>query len=192
MSGRVVLVSVLACVFFSVGCSGVPSYKSVDLGRDLPAETLARYESEWQALPSAERMHGMATLEKTNWWPLGLLGYYRRGSVMREDGPQGTTYHVEDGYGVGPLSVLFSRGTHATYDGTGTRLSGMRMDTWLLGHLFMSHLSDATLPGGRTERASSFHIFHHILAVHNMNGHRYVSLFTVPNPVGTALSRGHE
>jgi hypothetical protein len=174
----------------AVGCAGPNPYRRVDLSADLPPEAVRRYEQEWHELPAAERTAHMARLEHSNWWLPGLVAYYRRGSVDRMEGPAGPVYHVSYGQGLGPLSALYSRGEHATYGAGGERLSGGAMGAVLLGHLAMTHHSDAIVPGGQHQKMDSWHLLHHVLNIHVMDGHRYVSLFTLPNAVGADLPAG--
>ncbi len=165
------------------GCSSVPSYTSIDLSRDLGPRTLKRYEAEWQEARDEGRSGGMTTLESTNWWPSGVLLYYRRASVMRVEGPEGPKYQVMSGQGFGPLCLLYATSSHATYDARGQRQSGMGMSAALLGMLAMVHSGDSQLPDGTHEKSTSMHLLHHIVSVHSMDGHTAWSLFTIPNPL---------
>jgi hypothetical protein len=177
-------------VMVLAGCAGPNAFRNVDLSKGLSAGDVQRYESEWRALRQSGHAEGMATLEHSNWWPLGLLIYHKDASVMRMPGPNGPTYTVMSGHGFGPLSVLYARATSATYDGDGRRMSWMRMRNALVGHLAMSHESEAQLADGREEKTFSAHLLHHLFSVHKMNGHTYVSLLTIPNPIGVTFS-GH-
>jgi hypothetical protein len=165
------------------GCSSAPSYTSIDLSRDLSPETLTRYEAEWQEMRNEGHAGSMATLEDTNWWPSGILLYYRRASVMRVEGPEGAKYHVMSGQGFGPLCLLYATSSHATYNAKGERQSGMSMDAALMGMLAMVHSSDSKLPDGTKEDSTSMHLLHHLFSVHAMDGHTYWSLLTIPNPL---------
>ncbi len=184
------VVAALAFVSLAAGCAGPDRYRDVDLRADLPPDAIRRYEQEWQQLTPAERTSHAARLEHTNWWLPGLIAYYRRGAVERMQGPDGPVYHVSYGRGFGPLSLLYARTDHATYDADGQRLSGGGMSACLLGHLAMTHHADARLRDGRHERMDSYHLFHHVLNIHAMAGHSYVSLFTLPNPLGAELPSG--
>ncbi len=185
-SALAVFVGILA------GCSSLPSYQRIDLKSDLSPQTLQRYERTFEELGAAgHHHHDMTTLEHTNWWPLGLFIYYRRGTVMRMDTPDGAMYHVMSGWGLGPLSLIFSSANHATFDEDGNRLSGMGMHNILLGHLAMIHSGDSLLANGHHEEFHSMHLFHHVFNWHRMDDHTYVSLFTVPNAIGFALPHGH-
>jgi len=172
------------------GCSSAPSYTSIDLGRDLSPQTLKRYESEWQQMRREGHSGDMATLEDTNWWPSGILLYYRRATVMRVEGPAGVKYHVMSGQGFGPLCLLYADSTHATYNAKGERQSGMGMSALLLGMLAMTHSSDSKLPDGTREDSASAHLLHHLFSYHEMDGHTYWSLLTIPNPLGFETCSG--
>lgn len=172
---------ILAASAFLAGCTGPNSFTRVDLTANLSQETVARYEREWQALPGSP---GMAMLEKSNWWPLGLVAYHRDAMVMREEGPHGPVYSVMSGHGFGPLSVLYARTTHASFDASGKRMSWMRMQNLLLGHLAMTHESNSLLADDRRETMFSAHLMHHLFAYHRVDAHAYWSLLTVPNPIG--------
>lgn len=179
-------------LFITGGCGSLPAYQPIDLDRDLNPQTLERYKSTFEDMREAEHHHnGMVKLEHTNWWLSGLIAYYRRGTVMRIDGTDGPVYHIMNGWGLGPLSVIFSSASHATFDSDGRRLSGMRMDNALFGHLAMSHSGDSLLANGQKEEYHSMHLFHHIFNWHRMNDHSYVSLFTVPNALGFTLPHDH-
>ena len=137
-----------------------------------------------EALKAAGHEAGMARLEHTNWWPLGLVAYHRDASVMRMPGPDGPTYMVMSGVGIGPLSLLYAGSTHATFNAKGERLNMMKMGNYLWMHLAMTHASDTVLPNGRREKMSSIALFMHVFNIHRMDGHTYVSLFSMPNPIG--------
>jgi hypothetical protein len=186
--GRAVLaVTLLAAVVVVGGCVGPNSYTLVNLGGDLSPATVQRYETEWKALSAEQGGHGMAMLEHSNWWPLGLVAYQRDGMVMREDTPKGPVYTVMSGHGFGPFSLLYARSTHASFDASGKRISWMRMHNSLYGMLMMAHESDNMLSDGRREKSLSAHLLHHILSYHRADGHVYWSLFTIPNAIGVNL-----
>lgn len=186
----------LACLsalaLMMAGCSSAPAFQSVDLDRDLGRGDVARYESEWKAQQAAGRGHEMAPLERTNWWPLGIIAYWQRGSVMRTAGADGAAkYDVGSTLGIGPLSALYVSGAHATFDGAGRRLSTMKMQSLLWGHLAMFHESDVMLADGTRQKSWSAGLVHHILAIHRMNGHTSVSLFSSPNILGVDTHSRH-
>lgn len=178
---------VMACLGSGCAMVGEYSFQDLDLKGNLSKETLKRYESEWRTLEASGERQGMAQLEYTNWWPLGLIVYWRQGSVMRMGSSDGPFYVVSRSRGVGPLGVLHVAQTHATFDGKGQRLSGMTVHNVLLGHLAMIHQNDALLANGRRQEMTAMHLVHHLINVHAMDGHTEISLFTGPNPAGVEI-----
>ncbi len=191
---RGIVVGVLSAivVFGLVGCSSARPYVPIDLASDLSQETLRRYEGEWEEMRAAGHADGMATLERTNWWPLGLVAYHRDASVMRMPGPEGPTYTVMNGTGIGPISILYAGSTHATFNARGERISIMKMASYLWMHLAMTHESEAVLSNGAREKMSGLALFMHLINIQRMGGHTYVSLFTVPNALGATTETGHQ
>jgi hypothetical protein len=178
-------VVVVALALMIAGCSSVPAFQDVDLDRDLGKGDIARYENEWKAQQAAGSGDEMAPLERTNGWPLGILAYWRRGAVMRTAGADGAPgYGVRSTLGIGPLSILYVSGAHATFDGTGRRVSTMKMQSLLYGHLAMIHQNDVLLADGTRQKSWSAGLLHHIINIHRMNGHTSVSLFSSPNLIG--------
>lgn len=173
------------------GCAGLRGdsqpFHDVNLGGNLDADTLSRYTSEWERMSASGRGDSMARLEYTNWWPLGFLGYWRRGGVMRSPSPDGVQYDVSRTTGLGPFASIYGATTHAAFDEDGKRVSWMSGGNLLWGHLAMFHRSDVQLPDGRLRKATSLHLLHHLVYVHIVNGRTYVSLFSLPNPVGADL-----
>ncbi len=166
------------------GCVGPNAFKEVALDRDLSEGDVARYEAEWKALKTEASSNTMTRLESTDWWPLGLVAYWRRGTVTRVESANGKPeYHVSDALGIGPLALLYASGKDAVFDANGKRLSTMGMTSVLLGHLAMFHSSDMVLADGRRRQMSSAHLVHHIINLHWMDGHWSFSLFTAPNPI---------
>jgi hypothetical protein len=164
------------------GCGGPRPFQAVDLSRDLTPDDLRRYEREYEAVKGTGH-RGATVLENTNWWPLGILIYWRRGSVMRSATESGTPfYHVSRAIGLGPVAHLYVGETTTTYDAAGKRLSSV--STGAVGHLGMAHRSEAILPNGVRQKMSSWHFLHHLINVHNMDGHTNVSLISGPNPIG--------
>ena len=154
----------------------------VDLGKDLDAATLARYQSEAQQ--AGEGRH--AVLEHTNWWPLGLLAYWRQGTVKVMPGPAGEpVYMVSQSDGYGPLSVFYVSGKDAMFAADGTRLNSMGMDSVLFGHLAMFHDMGSRSPDGQWSQHSSSHWLHHMINLAKMHGETTWSLFSAPGPVGS-------
>jgi hypothetical protein len=176
---------------FAIGCTAGRAFQSVDLSTNLTAETLQRYESEWKEAQAEGRAEHMVQLERSNWWPLGLIAYHRDCTVMRMEGPDGPVYHVSSGHGFGPLCLLYTRSTHATFTAKGERVNWMRMQHILHGMLAMGDETDAKLTDGREEWSSCWGFLHHIFNVHSMNGHRYYSLISMPNPLGIMTEGAH-
>jgi len=165
-----------------LGCGRLPAYQRVDLSRDLTPDDVRRYEREHEDAKTTG--HGGASmLEHTNWWPLGILVYWRRGSVMRTATPSGAPlYLVSSAVGVGPIAHLYVGETTTTYDATGKRLSSMSTDA--VSHLSMTHRSEAILPNGTHQKMTSWHFLHHLINIHKMDGHTNVSLISGPSPIG--------
>lgn len=181
---------IVALALMVAGCSGALAFQDVDLDRDLGKADLARYEREWKAQQAAGRGGEMAPLEHTNWWPLGIVAYWRRGSVMKAPGAA-PGYRVRSTLGIGPLSVLYAAEAHGAFDQAGRRMGTMKMSSLLWGHLAMFHESDVMLADGTRQKTWSAGLVHHILAIHRMNGHTSVSLFSAPNIVGVETHAKH-
>lgn len=193
MKRMLVAAAVVSLVVLVAGCSSARSFQSVNLDTRLTAQDLQRYESEFKELQEAAggaHIHH-AVLEHSNWWPLGLLIYHRDASVTRMESAQGPIYHIMYGQGYGPLSLIYAVSTHATYNAQGERLSWMKMSNILLAHIAMAHESVTDLPNGTQETSSTWHILMHLLSIDKMNGHTYVSILTIPNPIGTTIGAGH-
>ncbi len=175
------------------GCAmvGDHPFQDMDLERNLSKDALRRYEREWRALRASGERKGMARLEYTNWWPPGLIIYWYRGSVTRMESLDGPLYVASRSRGLGPLCVLYATQTHATFDGKGQRLSGMTVHNVLLGHLAMIHHSDALLANGRRQEMTAMHLVHHLVNVHETDGHMEICLFTGPNPAGMEIPSHH-
>ena len=190
---RILYVFVAATGFALSGCAMVGNYAftNVDVQGNLSPQTVARYESEWKAVQaSAGSDCCMAELELTNWWPLGLLLYWDRGSVMRSETANGPIYMVSKAWGLGPLCTVYVAEDMATFDSKGQRLSGMGVWNCLLGMVGMVHNSDAILVNGQRHTMSSGHLAHHLIAYHAMDGHTQISMLTGPNPVGFDMHSG--
>jgi hypothetical protein len=158
----------------------------------LTKDDLQRYEREWQRIRSEGHRGEAARIEHTNWWLPGIIAYWSRGSVMRDGGDsQEVEYGVSRTRGVGPLAALYAAETYATFDAQGRRLSGTWMGSLLWGHLAMFHRSDVVRSDGRRQRSTSMHFIHHAISIHHMDGHIYVSLFSMPNPIGVVLPARH-
>ena len=111
-----------ALVLASAGCNSLPSYTDVDLGQDLTPADLTRYDREWQAAQGPTPHPPAARIEQSNNWPLGILLYWRRGSVVRTDAAPAPGYHLSSTLGLGPLSILYVGETHASFKPAGQRL----------------------------------------------------------------------
>jgi hypothetical protein len=183
-----------ACVAVGLGllgCASVPPYTRLDLKQNLSSETLARFQRESKDAAACCPGARMVQLERSNWWPVGLLAYWWQGSAMRtEVAPGEPSYMVQNSQGYGPISILYVTSTHSTYNGQGQRVSSMTSGNVLLGHLAMLHRSENVLPDGRTQEVRMYHLFHHLLNIHTMDGHTNVSLFTSPNPLGVSFPGG--
>ena len=184
---KLLLMSIVLIGFGLSGCAVVGKYgfTDVDLNGNLTPQSLNRYESEWKAIQAGGEAGGcMAQLELTNWWPLGLILYWDRGSVMRSETADGPTYMVSKAWGLGPLCIVYVTEDMATFDAKGRRLSGMGVWNCLLGMVGMVHSGDAILANGQRQTMSAGHLAHHLLAYHTMDGHTQISMLTGPNPVG--------
>lgn len=174
-----------------LGCTAAHPYTRIDLGQDLSPATLARFAAESKDAATCHAGAQVTELESSNWWPLGILAYWWQGAAMRAEAVPGqASYMVQTSQGVGPVSILYVTSTHATFDDQGRRLSTMTGSNVLLGHLAMIHSSETVLPDGRTQAVRMYHLFHHLLNIHSMDGHTNVSLFTSPNPVGVSFHAG--
>ncbi len=181
--GAIVVLAVVVLVV--AGCTGgMGPYRSIDLGKDLDAATLARYQSEAQQASAAGMGH-MAVLEHTNWWPLGILAYWRQGTVRVMHGPDGQpVYMVSATDGYGPLSLFWVDGTDAMFGADGRRFSLMEMSSVLGCHFLMFHKMGGLSPEGQWLQHSSTNLFCHMINFNTMHGQTSWSLFTTPGPVG--------
>ncbi len=181
----VVMLAVVALVV--VGCTGgVGPYRSIDLGRDLDAATLARYQAETQQVAADGQMPQMAVLEHTNWWPLGILAYWRQGTVQVMPGPDGQpVYMISATDGYGPLSLFWVDGVDAMFAADGKRFSMMEVSSVLGCHFLMFHKMGSLSPQGQWLQHNSTHLFCHLINFGTMHGKTAWSLFTTPGPVGS-------
>jgi hypothetical protein len=165
------------------GCASAPGasrFTGVSLTQDLDAASLARYRAEAEQARSAGQSGSMLVLERTNHWPLGLLAYWRQGSVKAMGGADGPgLYTVTVSRGYGPLSIFFVSGSTATFSGTGQFLHGMDTRSVLWGHVAMQHVMN---PGGGHVH-KSLGLLHHLINIASEHGRSSVSLFSAPNPV---------
>lgn len=196
--GKTLLVALVTLGLATAGCAGLRGdslpFRTVDLERDLDKDAVARYEAQWKQMRQAGHAEGAtARLEYTNWWPLGLLGYWHRGSVTRELTPSGApAYDVSRTRGFGPLAALYVSQTDVSFDAEGRRLGTAKMKTFLWGQLASLSEEDNLLPSGKRQRMSSLHLFHmHPINIHKMDHHAVVSLFSMPNPLGVDVPMRH-
>ncbi|MCL5270316.1 MAG: hypothetical protein M1457_07160 [bacterium] len=127
----------------------------------------------------------MATLEATNWWPLSLVAYWRRGSVMTMPGNDGQLYYmVSQTRGYGPLSLIYLSQEDAAFDTQGKRLTHMTGRAVMMGCLAMSHEMESRLDPDTWMTHKTLHLIHHLINISDMDGMTNVSLFTAPNPIG--------
>jgi len=173
------------------GCSSVNPYRRVHLTTNLSPDVLRRYEREYREGVTGPESTGTVRLEHSNWWLPGLLLYFRHASVDRMPGPAGPVYHIMEAHGYGTLCILLNTSAMSTYDAAGRRLSGETMTGIFGGHLDMIHSRDSQLADGQTERVVAMHLVHHLLNIHKMEGHTYISLLTVPNPIASETGAAH-
>jgi hypothetical protein len=159
------------------GCASAPGasrFTPVSLTHDLDAASLARYRAEAEKVRDAGQSGGMLLLERSNAWPLGLLAYWRQGTVKT----MGSSYTVTVSRGYGPLSMFYFRGRTATFNENGERLHAMDNSGVLWGHVAMMHSME---PGGG-QKHKSLALLHHIVNIVSEHGRTSVSLFSAPNP----------
>jgi hypothetical protein len=171
-----------------MGCaaneSSIPAFRSLDMSKDLDAATLSRYEQQAGRAPGGS--HGHATIiEKTDWWPLGLVAYWKRGTVRAmHAGPEGCEYVVSECKGYGPLSILYASKTQTVYDASGKRKDQMAASSIMWGHLAMFHTMGSQGSSGHWMEHKSSHLFHHLFNYGEDHGGRFFSFFSAPNPIG--------
>ncbi len=176
-----------AGILFVMGCAsapGVSPFTEIDLGQDLDATTLARYKAEADKATEAGQTGHMLVLEQTNWWPLGIVAYWRAGSVKAMHGSGGWHYMVSSNRGYGPLSSLFVTKQETTFSGDGKRLNSMGMDGVFFGHIAMFHSMGSRDDAGQWQSHESSHLMCHTFNWGSMHGATSFSLFSSPNPVG--------
>lgn len=181
------MVSVLAVVVgCAVGTGSVSSFYPVNLKQDLDESTLSRYETELKGVPAGHHTDHLLTLERTNWWPLGIVAFWRRGTVqaMRSaNSPH--TYLVSRTRGLGPLSVLYVSKEQAVYREDGKRLNYMANHSLGWGHLAMFHMVGWSVSDKEWMEHRSAHLIHHLLNIATGHGGYSVSILSAPNPLGT-------
>ncbi len=180
--GAIVVLAVVVLVV--AGCTGgMGPYRSINLGKDLDAATLARYQAETQQLPGGQHM---GVLEHSNGWLLGLLAYWRQGTVRVMPGGDGKpVYMVTASDGYGPLAFIWNRGTDVTFAADGSRLSLMSIGNFLGGHVGMFHTMGTRTPGDGWMQHSSSHWFCHFVNVGEVHGKPTWTMFSNPGPVGS-------
>jgi hypothetical protein len=183
------LLSLLVGALILAGCAStankIPVYQQVDLTKDLDPQTLDRYQAEIKQVRDSGANCHMATLEKTNWWPLGLIAFWHRGSVETMPGQNGQIYYMASRTrGYGPLSIIYVSKENATYDAKGELLTNMSMNSIAWGHLAMVHEMRSRLDSETWMNHWTAHLLHHIFSISDMNGMIGFSLFSAPNPIG--------
>ena len=181
--------AVLAGLVATVGCAstsgGVSPYRAVDLGRDLSQSALLRYQGEMKGMDHSQHGdHSMMTLERTNWWALGLAAYWHRGTVRAMHGAGGVHYMVSQTRGIGPLALGWVSKEQALYTGEGKRLQYMNMGSMAWGHVAMIHTMGGAMGEGGWMEHKSYHLLHHLLNLGEAHGGMSVNLGSSPNPMG--------
>lgn len=180
--------AVIVVTLLAAGCSGTPgvsAFRPVDLTGDLDATTLSRYRAETEQARAAGQSGHVITLESTNWWPLGVPAYWRRGSVRAMETADGESrYVVSSSRGYGPLSAFYVDERTATYRADGRRVGAHSGFSLLWGHLAMTHTMESRGPDGRWGRTEAVHLIHHFVNWGSRHGRSWFSLFSAPNPVG--------
>ena len=181
---RNAMVALLVILSVATGCAGagVASYQRIDMCQDLDAATVARYQAEAQGAGKAQEM---VVLEHSNWWPLGILAYWRQGTVQAMHDSDGKpVYMISQSTGYGPLSLFWVDGTDAMFAADGTRLNMMEMSSVLGCHVLMFHDMGTRSPQGQWWQHSSVNLFCHMINFNTMHGQTSWSLITTPGPVG--------
>ncbi len=175
---RLQSVAIVAVLAISLGCAGpaVSSFRPVGVGGNLPHTAVERYRSEMEEAPASSEH--TVLLEESNGWPLGILAYWRRGTVHAMSHGGDTRYIVTRSRGYGPLSMFYVAEDQAVFDADGRRLNGSSMSSVLFGHIAMFHKMD----NGEREHRSA-HLVHHLLNWSKGHGRTRISLFSAPNPV---------
>jgi hypothetical protein len=186
---RVWPLSFIIFALILTGCAStagkIPAYQQVDLTKDLDPSALNRYQAETKQVRDSGANCHMATLEKTNWWPLGLIAFWNRGSVETMPGQDGQIYYMaSQTRGYGPLSIVYVSKEDATYDAKGKLLTDMSMSSVAWGHLAMFHDVRSRLDSETWMSHWTAHLLHHIISISQMNDMVGVSLFSAPNPIG--------
>jgi hypothetical protein len=197
MTRKALLAALAVLMLAAAGCAGLrgptQSFHSVDLSGDLPPDALKRYQSISEDFRSAGHAGPTTLLEHTNGWPLGLLVYWRRGSVLQVTTPSGEpAYEVSSTRGYGPLSFIYVRQADATFDAKGKRVAAKTVWNVLKSEIATGQESEVLLADGQRQKMSMVHILHmHPFNIHKMGHHTTVSLISMPNPLEVDLPSGH-
>ncbi len=178
---RLGVISIFLSMF--IGCAGgtLYPYTEIPLDRDLSPQTLERYQKETAA--TNERATGaehMITIENTDWRILGLLAWWKKGTVQVMNG----NYMISRSESMGPLAMLYATGETAMFNREGKRQSYSSMTSFLWGHVAMSHAMGVALDNGDWMGHESIALLHHLLNVGESHAGDTISLFSSPNPVG--------
>ena len=186
--GRNAIAALVVILSLATGCAGagVASYQRIDMGQNLDAATVARYQAETKLAVAAGEDQQMPVLEHSNWWPLGILAYWQQGTVQAMHDSDGKpVYMISQSTGYGPLSLFWVDGTDAMFAADGTRLSMMDMSSILGCHFLMLHNMGTRSPQGQWWEHSSVNLFCHMININTMHGQTSWSLITTPGPVGS-------
>ena len=185
---HVVLLLTVMAAFLSVGCAypaGLSKYTSVDLEGDLDAATLARYRAETAAVQDAGQTGHNLLLERTNWWPIGLVAYWQKGVVRVMHAHSGNAhYMVSESRGYGPFSLIHISTRTVRYDAAGKRTHESSASSVLMGMVAMFHGMSERGDDGTWDGHKSVSLFHHFVnwrTGHGQSGFWFASL---PNPAG--------
>jgi hypothetical protein len=166
------------------GCTyaGAGPFQGVDLTKDLSPQTMERYRTEMAKVHEAGQSGHMMVLEHTDWWPLGILAYWKKGKVEGMHSDSGVNYMVSKSLGYGPLAILFNSKEQAAYSSTGVRQTYMKMDGF--HHFAMFHTMGSKLDDGSwMEHQSAGYMMHLINTETDSHGGTSVSLLSNPNPI---------
>jgi hypothetical protein len=182
-SGFLVIALSVASV---VGCaSGAAPYQHVSLKGDLSAEALSRYREEMAAVPHPE-LRPLMTLESTNGWALGLVGYWRKGVVEAVMTPSREhVFAVSESRGYGPISMLYIKRESAVFDAEGRRLSAEVSTGVLWGQLMRKQIRQMPTKEGEWLMEGTVHLLFNLLHWRVAGGlPASFSLLGDPSPIG--------
>ncbi len=185
---RVLMLLAVVATFLSVGCAypaGLSKYEPLDLGQDLDAATLARYNSETKAVRAAGQQGDVLWLERSNGWALGLLLHWRKNGVrvMSASGsnPQ---YMVTEERGYGPISLLYLSTRTVRYDANGKRMREASATNVVMGMIVALFDTSERGGDGAWRERNSVSIARHVLNWSRGQGASGFWLFSLPNPAG--------